>query len=537
MVVRLTRQGAFVRLAGMPRLLIGRRFRRPLPARAALSFAVLFAVGPTTFAAAAVAPGNAAAAAAAVLPGGAQLSSRAVADRGPRAYAIVGGTVHLGDGTVHENATVVLEDGLITAVGADAAAPAGAWEIAASGKRVYPGFITAFGDLGLGGGSGSRGRASGGPGGSGPPGGPAGNPAPARGPEDRPATFSWRRAADSLVSSDERIAALRARGFTSAVSFPRNGIVSGHGAFLNLAASESGDARGLVLSEEAALLLRLETASFRSFPGSMMGVIAYIRQLFLDAAHYGETRALYEADPAGLPRPRYDRTLGPLAAAVAGEQPVLFPANLDKEIRRMAHLAEELGLRPVLYGGHEAAEAASFLRERGIPILVNLAWPEADRDADPEATVPLRELRLRDAAPAGPAALAAAGVRFAFYRSAPAGNRAGNRAGNPGGRGRGGASSDELAAVRKAVERGLDPEAALTALTLAPAEIYGVADRLGTLAPGKIANLVIADGDLFRGEAAISAVFVDGVIHHPSEETDSGRETAAEPGAARGESS
>lgn len=451
--------------------------------------------------------------------GGGQLSSRVVADRGPRAYAIVGGTVHLGDGTVLEGATVVLEDGLITAVGADAAAPAGAWEVDASGKRVYPGFTTAFGDLGLGGGSGSPGRSSGGPGAAGSSGA---NPRPARGPEDRPATHSFRRAADSLTLSDDRLAARRARGFTSAVSFPRNGIVSGHGVFLNLVGSETGDARDLVLAEEAALLVRLETAGFRSFPGSMMGVIAYLRQLFLDAAHYGEIREIYEADPAGLARPRYDRTLGPLAAAVAGEQPVLLPANLDKEIRRMAHLAEELGLRAVLYGGHEAAEAASFLGERDIPVLVNLAWPEADPDADPEATVPLRELRLRDRAPAGPAALAAAGVRFAFYREPPARRGAGNRAGGPAGRGRrgGSGSSDDLAAVRKAVERGLDPEAALTALTLAPAEIYGVDDRVGTIAPGKIANLVIADGDLFRGEAAISAVFVDGVIHHPSADSD-----------------
>lgn len=467
---------------------------------------------------------------------GAQLSSRVVADRGPRAYALVGGTVHLGDGTVLEGATVVLEDGLITAVGTDAAVPAGAWEMDASGKRVYPGFTTAFGDLGLGGGSGARGGGSGGPGAAG---GSAGSPRPARGPEDRPATHSFRRAADSLTLSDDRIAARRARGFTSAVSFPRSGIVSGHGAFLNLVGSESGDARDLVLSEEAALLVRLETAGFRSFPGSLMGVIAYLRQLFLDARHYGETRALYAADPAGLPRPRYDRTLGPLAAAVAGEQPVLFPANLDKEIRRMAHLAEELGLRPVLYGGHEAAEAASFLRERGIPILVNLAWPEADPDADPEVPVPLRELRLRDRAPAGPAALAAAGVRFAFYREAPARSGAGNRAG---GRGRGGGSgsADDLAAVRQAVERGLDPEAALTALTLAPAEIYGVDDRLGTIAPGKIANLVIADGDLFRGEASISAVFVDGVIHHPSDDSDeseTGTGTPAESRRASGDPS
>ena len=530
----MTRRTAFGRLAGMPRLLSGLRLRRRLPLRAApmLAVGLTFAV-PAFGASAAARP---AAAAAAV---GTQLSSRVVADRGPRAYAIVGGTVHLGDGTVLERATVVLEDGLITAVGADAAAPAGAWEVDASGKRVYPGFTTAFGDLGLGGGAGGRG---GPPGGAGPAGSSAGNPPPARGPEDRPATHSFRRAADSLTLSDERLAAHRESGFTSAVSFPRNGIVSGHGAFLNLVGSETGDARDLVLAEEAALLVRLETAGFRSFPGSLMGVIAYLRQLFLDAAHYGEIRALYEADPAGLPRPRYDRTLGPLAAAVAGEQPVLLPANLDKEIRRMAHLAEELGLRAVLYGGHEAAEAASFLRERDIPVLVNLAWPEADPDADPEATVPLRELRLRDRAPAGPAALAAAGVRFAFYREAPARSGAGNRPGGPGGRGRrgGSVSSDDLAAVRMAVERGLDPEAALTALTLAPAEIYGVDDRVGTIAPGKIANLVIADGDLFRGEAEIAAVFVDGVIHHPSdesEESETATETPAESRRASGDPS
>ena len=450
----------------------------------------------------------------------AQLSSRSVADRGPRAYAVTGGTVHLGDGTVLDRAVVVLEDGLITAVGPDAAAPPGAWEVDAAGKHLYPGFITALSGLGLssGGGPAAGGaRPSGGPG--------AGNPPAARGPEDRPATFSWRRAADSVAVTDSRIAARRSRGFTSALSVPGNGIVSGHGAFLNLIETEGADARDLVLAEEAALMIRLETASFRSFPGSLMGVIAYLRQLFLDAAHYGTVRAAYDADPAGLPRPRYDRALGPLAAAVAGEQPVLLPANLDKEVRRMTLLAEELGLRPVLYGGHEAADSASFLAERGVSILVNLEWPKADPDADPEAQVPLRDLRLRDRAPAAPAALAAAGVRFAFYRQAA--SRSGGRPGGPpGGRGGAGGASDDLAAVRQAVERGLDPEAALTALTLAPAEIFGVADRVGTLAPGKIANLVIADGDLFRGEAAISAVFVDGVVHHPetdseTEETDS----------------
>lgn len=441
----------------------------------------------------------------------AQLSVRAVADSGPRNWAIVGGTVHIGDGTVLEGATVVLRDGLVVSVEAGAEAAADAGRIDAAGKHVYPGLITALSDLGLGGGApaGRRGGRAGG--------GEDAPPPPSRGPEDRPDTFSWRLAADDLRTADERIAARRSAGFTSAVTAPRDGIVGGRAAFLNLAGA---DPRDLVLAPDVALMVRLGTRGFRSFPGSMMGVIAYLRQLFSDASHYGESWRLYDEDPTGLERPRYDRALAPLAAAAAGDQPVLLPATLDKEVRRMVGLAREFGIRPILYGGHEAAESAEFLAEHGAPILVDLNWPKADPDADPDGEVPLRVLRRRDRAPAGPAALAAAGVQFAFYRGET--GSGGGPAGRPGG-GRGG-PGDELAAVRKAVERGLDREAALTALTLAPAEIFGVADRVGTLAAGRIANLVIADGDLFDEDARIESVFVDGVIHRveadDEEETD-----------------
>ena len=447
----------------------------------------------------------------------AQLSSREVADRGPRAWAITGGMVHVGDGTVLEGATVVIRDGLIVAVAAGGEVPAGAAGMDAAGKHVYPGFIAALSDLGLGGDSAAgpaRGpRAAGAP--SPPP--------PSRGPEDRPDTFSWRLAADDLRASDERIAARRNTGFTSAVSAPPDGIVSGRAALLNLAGPEGVDSRDLVVAPDVAVMVRLGTRGFRSFPGSMMGVIAYLRQLFLDASHYGEVWRMYEEDPAGLARPRYDRTLAPLAGAVSGDQPVLLPASLDKEVRRMVGLAEEFGIRPVLYGGHEAGDSAAFLKEHGVPILVDLNWPKADPQADPEAEIPLRTLRLRDQAPAGPAALAAAGVRFAFYRGeSPAAG------GGPRGRGASpGSSSGDIAAVRKAVERGLDREAALTALTLAPAEIFGVADRVGTLQSGRIANVVIADKDIFEDGAKVETVFVDGVIHRADAEDEA--ETDDEP--------
>lgn len=458
----------------------------------------------------------------------AQLSSRAVADAGPRDWAITGGMVHVGNGNVLDAATVVIRDGLIVSVEAGSGAPAGTGRLDAAGKHVYPGFITALGDLGLGAPS-PQGRQGAGPGGRPNP------PPPSRGPEDRPDTFSWKLAADDLQAGDDRLAARRRAGFTSAVTAPRGGIVGGRAAFLNLAGD---DARDLVLDPDVAVMVRLGTRGFRSFPGSMMGVIAYLRQLFMDASHYAEIWRIYEEDPAGLARPRYDRALAPLVPAAAGEQAVLLPATLDKEVRRMVGLAREFGIRPVLYGGHEATESAVFLAEHGVPILVNLNWPKADPDADPDAEVPLRTLRLRDRAPAGPAALAAAGVRFAFYMGeAPrsGGGPPGRRGGPAGGRG---GSGDELTAVRQAVERGLDREAALTALTMAPAEIFGVADRVGTLQAGRIANLVIADRDIFEDEAMIETVFVDGVIHRvdaDDEEETEGDETPAPEGRGRGQ--
>ena len=204
-------------------------------------------------------------------------------------------------------------------------------------------------------------------------------------------------------------------------------------------------------------------------------------------------------------------------------------AGVPPEVRRMVGLAREFGIRPVLYGGHEAVASAEFLAEHGVPILVNLNWPAADPDADPEAEVSLRTLRLRDQAPAGPAALAAAGVRFAFYRdgsSGSGGGPPGRRGGGAGGRA---GSGSDLAAVRTAVERGLDREAALTALTMAPAEIFGVADRVGTLQSGRIANLVIADEDIFEEGAKIETVFVDGVIHRVGSDDEEATDEAETP--------
>jgi len=403
--------------------------------------------------------------------------------KGPDRYAITGARIVTGSGQVIEQGTLVLEHGLITAVGASVEVPDGVWVIDGSGKVVYPGLVDALSDIAL-----EKSEASG--------------DAPfSRGPLDRPGTTSWAAAADALVLDDDRVEAWRNAGFTSTVSSPSTGIVSGQAAFLNLAGERDED---LVVATPVALRVNFEPNANRSFPGSLMGVLAYIRQVFADASHYRVSQTAYAREPRGKRRPRYDRALAPLAEAQVDGWPVLMPGHWEHEIERAVRLGREIGVRPVVYGLHEGHRAAEFLASENVAVLVSLKWPEADEDRDPEAEEPLRVLRMREQAPKTPAALAKAGVMFGFYSD-------------------GLESPKEIfASLRKAIDRGLTHESALHALTLGPATIFGVDDRLGSLEAGKIANVIVADGALFDEDTRIETVFVDGAKYEIRKSTDEG---------------
>jgi amidohydrolase family protein len=223
-----------------------------------------------------------------------------------------------------------------------------------------------------------------------------------------------------------------------------------------------------------------------------MGTIAYVRQVWLDTNWDTQAGAIYEKNPRGVERPKYDRSDAALAAALGKHAVVLIPGNTSLQIRRALRLIEEWKLNAVLYGAQMSYEVAPEVAARKLPVLVDLKWPEAEKDSDPDVTPSLRTLRFRDRAPSSPAALAKAGVQFAFYS--------------------GGITppKDILPAVRKSIDAGLSAEAALRALTLSPAEIFGVADTLGSIENGKIANLIVADGDLFDKKTKVKIVFVDG---------------------------
>ena len=404
-------------------------------------------------------------------------------------------------GPVITKGTVVVRGGLIEAVGANVAAPADAWIVDGEGLTVYPGLIDALSTLGLPDTGPAETTPTGRRGGGAPVTTPTPSPtppsttaaAPARGPEDRPSNTSWVRASDLVRPTERRVEAARNAGFTSAVTFPTRGIFAGQGAVVNLAGEKTGQ---MVVASPAGLYLSLSTAGFSSYPGSLMGVIAYIRQIYIDADHYRRTKEAYARNATGLRRPDYDRAL----EGVIESPRVLLPATRAVEMDRMIRFARELKSPAILYGGHEGYRAADMLKKADATLLVNLRWPERAREADPEDVPTFRQLDLWENAPSSPGVLAKAGVRFALYSGGIENPR------------------DILRAVKKAMDAGLPPDQALRAMTLAPAEIYGVADRLGTIERGKIANLVVTDGDLFQDSTRVKYVFVDGMKFEPAPE-------------------
>jgi imidazolonepropionase-like amidohydrolase len=424
----------------------------------------------------------------------------------PQAVAIRNAKIVTVSGPVIAKGTVVVRNGLIEAVGDNAPVPADAWVVEGEGMTVYPGLIDSLSTVGMSGVAqivaGTTGRG----GGRGQtPVAPttasaavaAAAPAErARGPEDRPATTSWLVAADELQANDRRIESVRSAGFTTVVSYPTRGIFAGQGSVIDLLSGEKAGEMVLVPSVGQYISLSRGGGFGGGFPSALMGYLSYIRQIYLDAAHYKLVKDAYAKDPRGMQRPEYDRAL----EGVLESKRILLPANRLVEIDRMSRLAAELKQPAILYGVREAyrPEAADLLKKTGSAVLLSMRWPEAPRDANPEDVDSLRTLETRDKAASAPAMLKKAGVKFALYSDGLDQPR------------------DLQRAVKKAIDAGLSREDAVRALTLSAAEIYQVQDRLGSIEKGKIGNLLVTRGDIFDDRTRVEMIFVDGRKYTPA---------------------
>ena len=410
----------------------------------------------------------------------------------PRFFAIKDARIVPVSGPVIEKGTVVMANGIITAVGTDVTIPPEAAVVDGAGLTVYPGLIDAGATVGL---SAEENAASSGGHGPRPP------AKISNGPQDRPATTPWVVAADELNPNDPRIQNWRNAGFTTALVEPEGGIFPGQGSVVDLGDERTGN---MVVSPRATLGIDFQlSGNFSSFPNSLMGAIAYVHQVFIDTRWYENAEEVYNAHQSGLERPPYDRTEVVIGDALKNNELVLLPAGDKLAIYRAIRVANEWQLHAAMYGAQEGYSLSNEIAASKLPVFVNVNWPKMEKGAD-EDGLTLRELRLWDRAPSTPAALSKAGVMYSFYSGGLS---------NP---------KDILKNVKKAIDAGLSSDDALKAMTVNPAHMLGVADRVGSIEQGKIANLVVTDGDLFGEKTKIKDVFVDGMRYEIHEDAPPG---------------
>lgn len=383
-----------------------------------------------------------------LLMGAAALFLAATSAVAQESLVIRGGTVHPLAGAPYVG-NVVVQGGKITAAGTSASAPAGARVIDATGLHVYPGLFDAASTLGL---------------------VEIGSIEVMNDTRELGGFTPHLQARTAVHPAGEHIPVARANGITHTVALPAGGIgFAGQGSAFNLA--------GWTIEEmelEAATVMVMVWPSLQQRGGWMMaGPPAsarnqqeeYDRGVRQIAEWLKAAREYDRVTRAGAKLPR-DQRLEALARVTRGELPVLVRVDREQEIRDVVDFAEKQGIRLILGGAREGYRVAELLAQKKIPVILGgtQALPTAP-------DMPYDESYMN------PGKLHAAGVKFAFASFGSANSRT---------------LPYETA---MGIPFGLPREAALRAITTNPAEILGLGSRLGTIEPGKIANLIVTDGD------------------------------------------
>lgn len=403
-------------------------------------------------------------------------------------YAITNARIVTVSGAAIERGTIVVRDGLIEAVGADARVPADARVLDGAGLTVYPGFFDTLTNLGIQ----PPPQQQRGPGG----GGQQTQPQPQSNSNYPNGMQPEVSAFEQLKAGDAQFETARNAGFTTALTVGRDGVFNGQSAVINLAGDSVSE---LVIKTPFAEHFTFRTVP-GSYPASLLGTFSAFRQMLLDAQRLQELEKMYAANPRGMKRPEMDKSLEALFPIVGGTMPVVFNANTEREIVRALDLAKEFKLNAIIAGGQEAWKVADRLKAQNVAVLLSLNFPRRTASVSPEADPEdLEILRFRAETPRCAARLAQAGVRFAFQS--------------------GGLTNlnDFFTNAAKTTENGLASDAALRAMTLGAAQILGVDDRLGSIETGKIANLTVVRGDILSKDRTITHVFVDGRLFEQKE--------------------
>ncbi|HUL16393.1 MAG TPA: amidohydrolase family protein [Terriglobales bacterium] len=393
------------------------------------------------------------------------------------AYAITHGKVFTVAGAPIEDGTVVIQDGKIAAVGANVQIPADAKVIDAKGLEVYPGLFDPITQMGL--------REIG----------------AVSATVDTTETGDFNPdvvAAEAILPSSEHIPVTRASGITEVLVVPASGgfgggggggnIFGGQASAINMAGWTIND---MLIKKSVAMVLDWPEIETRSFDFSTFSVkekpyteakqeyeknLDKLKDWLDEARHYAV--AMGHGGKADYDR---DVKLEALVPVVRGQLPVLVFADREKDIKNAVEFCEKEKLKMILAGGEEAYKVKDLLRSKDIPVILRPMLTEVQDDDDPYDVLLTQPEVLREA-----------GVKFAIgsFDNAFA-RRLGQNAAN-------------------AVAHGLPYDEALKAVTLYPAEILGLADQVGTLETGKIANVIVTNGDPLEVTTDVKYLFIKG---------------------------
>jgi imidazolonepropionase-like amidohydrolase len=394
----------------------------------------------------------------------------------PSSFALTHAKIFTLAGAPLEDGTLVIRDGKIAAVGANVEVPAGAQVIDARGLQIYPGLFDPITQMGL------------------------SEISAVNATVDSTETGAYNPdvvAATAVSPSSEHIPVTRAAGITEVLAVPDSGgfdsggsrgLIGGQASAIHLSGWTIDD---MLIKKSVAMVIswpEIQTRTFdfatfsrkeKPFTEAKQEYEKQVNELtdYIDRArHYAQ--AMGHGGPSDFQR---DLKLEALAPVVRGQLPVLVFADRARDIRNAAEFCDKQKLKMILAGGEEAYKVKDLLRSKAIPVILR-----------PTLTLPSEEDDPYDRLLAQPAELAAAGVRFAFgsFDNSFA-RRLGQQAAN-------------------AVAYGLPYDEALKAVTVYPAEIFGVADQLGTLEIGKVANVIVTNGDPLEITTEVKYLFIKG---------------------------
>jgi imidazolonepropionase-like amidohydrolase len=370
--------------------------------------------------------------------------------------AIVGATIHPVKGRIVKEGTVLFDNGKITAVGKDVAIPEGAVRVDGAGKHVYPGLIASYTSLGL------------------------IEVGAVRASVDNREIGTLNPNVKALVAvnpDSELIPVARANGVLVALSVPSGGAVSGQSALIKL---DGWTFEDMTLKPSAGLHVNWPRMVSSSNAGQRDKALQAIEDLFDEAEVYAKSADSNDA--------RHDDRLAALGPVLAGKLPLIVAADRLRQIESAVAFAKKRGVKLIIYGGYDAPLCADLLKENNIPVIVSgtLRHPRAQHDpSDAAFTLPAR---LHEAGVTFClAGVSGGGPSGAYYNVRDLPNHAG-----------------------RAVAYGLPKQIALKAITQYPAEIFGVADRVGAIRKGMDATIILTDGDAMQTATHVDKAWIDG---------------------------